>query len=385
MIEFPWATQELEDVRQSARKFYERELVPNEERWSEQQHVDRDVWLKAGAAGLLCAGISEAYGGAGGDFRHEALLFYEQSYAVAPGLGNGVHSGIVAHYLENFASEAQKLHYLPKMASGEMIGAIAMSEPGAGSDLQAIRTRAIRDGDHYVVDGSKTWISNGMMADLVLLVVKTDPTKGAAGMSILIVEPAKAPGFKRGRAIKKIGQHSQDTAELFFEDMVVPVENLLGPEEGQGFKQLMRELPRERLIAAMGSQGSMDRAIAETVPYTMNRKMFGDTLFGMQNTRFKLAECQTKATISRAFINNCVALLAEGKLDTATAAMAKYWCTQTCGEIVDECLQLHGGYGYTMEYAIGRIYQNTRISRILAGSNEVMKELIARDIKTKFS
>ena len=385
MIEFPWATQELEDVRQSARKFYERELGPNEERWSEQQHVDRDVWLKAGAAGLLCAGISEAYGGAGGDFRHEALLFYEQSYAVAPGLGNGVHSGIVAHYLENFASEAQKLHYLPKMASGEMIGAIAMSEPGAGSDLQAIRARAIRDGDHYVVDGSKTWISNGMMADLVLLVVKTDPTKGAAGMSILIVEPAKAPGFKRGRAIKKIGQHSQDTAELFFEDMVVPVENLLGPEEGQGFKQLMRELPRERVIAAMGSQGSMDRAIAETVPYTMNRKMFGDTLFGMQNTRFKLAECQTKATISRAFINNCVALLAEGKLDTATAAMAKYWCTQTCGEIVDECLQLHGGYGYTMEYAIGRIYQNTRISRILAGSNEVMKELIARDIKTKFS
>lgn len=385
MIEFPWATSELEDVRQSARKFYERELVPNEERWSEQQHVDREVWLKAGAAGLLCAGISEDYGGAGGDFRHEALLFYEQSYTVAPGFGNGVHSGIVAHYLENFASEAQKREYLPKMATGEMIGAIAMSEPGAGSDLQRIRTRAIRHGDHYVVDGSKTWISNGMMADLVLLVVKTDPTQGAGGMSILIVETAKAPGFRRGRAIKKIGQHSQDTAELFFEDMRVPVENLLGPAEGQGFKQLMRELPRERVIAAMGSQGSMDRAIAETVPYTMNRQMFGDTLFGMQNTRFKLAECQTKATISRAFINECVARLAEGKLDTATAAMAKYWCTQTCGEIVDECLQLHGGYGYTTEYAIGRIYQNVRISRILAGSNEVMKELIARDIKTKFS
>jgi len=385
MVAFPWVTPELEDVRKTAKAFYQRELVPNEERWSEQQHVDREVWLKAGAAGLLCCSIAEEYGGGGGTFMHEALLFYEQSYAVAPGLGNGVHTGIVAHYLENFASETQKREYLPKMASGEMIGAIAMSEPGAGSDLQAFRTRAIRHGDHYVVDGSKTWISNGMMADLVLLVAKTDPSKGASGMSILIVEPAKAPGFRRGRAIKKLGGHSQDTAELFLDDMHVPVENLLGPTEGQGFRQLMKELPRERLITAMGAQGAMDRAIDETVPYTMGRKMFGDALFGFQNTRFKLAECQTKATISRSFINACVAELARGELDGATAAMAKWWCTQTCGEIVDECLQLHGGYGYTTEYAIGRLYQNVRVSRILAGSNEVMKELVARDLKAKYS
>jgi len=385
MVAFPWVTPELEDVRKTAKAFYQRELVPNEERWSEQQHVDREVWLKAGAAGLLCCSIAEEYGGGGGTFMHEALLFYEQSYAVAPGLGNGVHTGIVAHYLENFASETQKREYLPKMASGEMIGAIAMSEPGAGSDLQAFRTRAIRHGDHYVVDGSKTWISNGMMADLVLLVAKTDPSKGASGMSILIVEPAKAPGFRRGRAIKKLGGHSQDTAELFFDDMHVPVENLLGPTEGQGFRQLMKELPRERLITAMGAQGAMDRAIDETVPYTMGRKMFGDALFGFQNTRFKLAECQTKATISRSFINACVAELARGELDGATAAMAKWWCTQTFGEIVDECLQLHGGYGYTTEYAIGRLYQNVRVSRILAGSNEVMKELVARDLKAKYS
>lgn len=378
-----WITPELENFRDTVRRFYEKELVPNEERWGRQQHVDREVWNKAGAAGLLCVGIPEAYGGGGGNFMHEAILFYEQTRAIVPGLGNGVHTGIVAHYIHNFASEAQKRDWLPRMARGELVGALAISEPGAGSDVQAIQTRAVRDGDHYMVNGAKTFISNGQLADLVCLVVKTDPSAGARGISLLVFETAKVEGFRRGRVLDKIGMHAQDTSELFFDDMRVPCANLLGPDEGQGFKQLMKELPRERVITAMSAQGSMDRAIDETLVYARQRRMFGDTLFNFQNTRFKLAECQTKAIISRAFIDRCIDQLARGELDTTTAAMAKWWCTQTCGEIVDECLQLHGGYGYMTEYPIARIYQNVRIGRILAGSNEVMKELVARDLQRR--
>ena len=374
-------TPDLESFRDTVRRFYDKELVPNEERWGRQRHVDREVWRKAGAAGLLCVGISEAYGGGGGNFMHEAILFYEQTRAIVPGLGNGVHTGIVAHYIENFGSEAQKHEWLPKMASGELVGALAVSEPGAGSDVQAIQTRAVREDDHYLVNGAKTFISNGQLADLVCVVAKTDPSAGSRGILLLMVETAKVRGFRRGRVLEKIGMHAQDTSELFFDDMRVPCANLLGMEEGQGFRQLMKELPRERVVTAMSAQGSMDRAIEETLAYARQRKLFGDTLFDFQNTRFKLAECQTKATVSRAFIDRCIALLANGELDTTTAAMAKWWCTQTCGEIVDECLQLHGGYGYMTEYPIARIYQNVRIGRILAGSNEVMKELVARDMK----
>ncbi len=374
-------TPELESFRDTVRRFYDKELVPNEDRWGRQQHVDREVWHKAGAAGLLCVGISEAYGGGGGNFMHEAILFYEQTRAIVPGLGNGVHTGIVAHYLENFGTEAQKHAWLPQMASGALVGALAISEPGAGSDVQAIQTRAVRQGDHYVVNGAKTFISNGQLADLVCVVVKTDPAAGSRGISLLMVETAKVDGFRRGRVLEKIGMHAQDTSELFFDDMRVPCANLLGPEEGHGFRQLMKELPRERVVTAMSAQGSMDRAIAETLAYARERKLFGDTLFDFQNTRFKLAECQTKAAVSRAFIDRCIDQLARGELDATTAAMAKWWCTQTCGEIVDECLQLHGGYGYMTEYPIARIYQNVRIGRILAGSNEVMKELVARDMK----
>ncbi|WP_285411187.1 acyl-CoA dehydrogenase family protein [Variovorax sp. efr-133-TYG-130] len=381
MSQSPWMTPELENFRDNVRRFYDKELVPNEERWGRQQHVDREVWRKAGAAGLLCVGISEEYGGGGGNFMHEAILFYEQTLAIVPGLGNGVHTGIVAHYLENFGTEAQKQQWLPRMASGDLVGALAISEPGAGSDVQAIQTRAVRRDDHYVVNGAKTFISNGQLADLVCVVVKTDPSAGSRGISLLMVETAKVQGFRRGRVLDKIGMHAQDTSELFFDDMRVPCANLLGPEEGQGFRQLMKELPRERVVTAMSAQGSMDRAIAETLAYARQRKLFGDTLFDFQNTRFKLAECQTKATVSRAFIDRCIDQLARGELDATTAAMAKWWCTQTCGEIVDECLQLHGGYGYMTEYPIARIYQNVRIGRILAGSNEVMKELVARDMR----
>jgi acyl-CoA dehydrogenase len=378
-----WMTPELESFQDAVRRFYERELVPNEERWGRQQHVDREVWHKAGAAGLLCVSIAEEYGGGGGSFMHEAILFYEQTRAIAPGLGNGVHTGIVSHYIENFGSEAQKREWLPKMARGELVAALAISEPGAGSDVQGIRTRAVRDGEHYIVNGAKTFISNGQLAELIVVVVKTDPNAGAKGISLLVFETAKVEGFRRGRVLEKIGMHAQDTSELFFDDMRVPCENLLGPNEGEGFRQLMRELPRERVITAMSAQGSMDRAIAETLAYVNQRKLFGDTLFGFQNTRLRLAECETKATVSRAFIDQCVNQLAAGELTSTTAAMAKWWCTDALGQIVDECLQLHGGYGYMTEYPIARIYQNARIGRILAGSNEIMKELVARDLKQR--
>ncbi|MGI4814854.1 MAG: acyl-CoA dehydrogenase family protein [Janthinobacterium lividum] len=379
----PWMTPDLEVFRDSVLKFYERELAPHEERWGKQQHVDREAWHKAGAAGLLCASIPETYGGGGGSFLHEAILYYEQSYGIVNGLGNSVHSGIVAHYLLNFGSEAQKQAWLPRLARGELVGAIAMTEPDAGTDLQSITTRAVRDGDHYVINGAKTYISNGQLADLICVVAKTDPSQGAKGISIIVVETAKAPGFRRGRALQKVGLHSQDTSELFFDDMRVPCENLLGAEEGRGFKQLMKELARERLITALSSLGAMDRAIDETLRFVAQRKVFGNPLLSMQNTRFKLAECETKATLARSFIDDCTRRLMAGSFDATTAAKAKWWVTEACGQVVDECLQLHGGAGYMLDYPIGRLYQNVRIHRILAGTNEIMKELIARDMESR--
>ena len=380
-----WMTPELESLRDTARRFYERELVPNEDRWASQQMVDREVWLKAGEAGLLCAGIPEEYGGGGGSFLHEAVIFGEQTRMLANGLGNGVHSGIVAHYIHNFASEEQKRRWLPKMATGELVGAIAMTEPGTGSDLQSIRTRAVRDGDHYVIDGAKTYISNGQHAGLVCVVAKTDPdpNAGAKGISIIVVETEGTEGLRRGKPLHKVGLHSQDTSELFFDGLRVPCANLLGSEEGQGFRQLMKELPRERLIASFSALGAMERAIEETLAFTAQRRVFGQPLLGMQNTRFKLAECETKARLAAVFADHCATLLQRGELDPATAAMAKYWTTQACGEVVDECVQLHGGAGYMTEYPIARLYQNVRIYRILAGTNEIMKELIARELEKR--
>ncbi|MEM5317714.1 acyl-CoA dehydrogenase family protein [Paraburkholderia sp. JHI869] len=376
----PWITDDLVLFQDSIRKFIDRELVPHEERWWKQQHVDREVWRKAGEFGMLCASIPEEYGGGGGTFAHEAIITLEQSRAMVSSLGTNVHSGIVAHYILRYGTEEQKHKWLPKMASGERVAAIAMSEPGAGSDLKSIKTRAVRDGDHYVINGSKTFISNGLLADLICVVVKTDPAKGAKGVSIVVVETDDLPGFRRGRVLEKMGQKGQDTAELFFDDVRVPCTNLLGTEEGKGFYQLMQQLPQERMIVALGALSAMEKALDVTTAYVRERKVFGMSLLDMQNTRFKLAECKTHATIARTFIDDCMAKVLRGELDSETAAMAKWWCTQRSCEIIDECLQLHGGYGYMMEYPIARLYVNARVSKIFGGSNEIMKELIARTL-----
>ncbi|MCX5543811.1 acyl-CoA dehydrogenase family protein [Paraburkholderia sp. CNPSo 3076] len=376
----PWITDDLVLFQDSIRKFIERELVPHEERWWKQQHVDREVWRKAGEFGMLCASIPEEYGGGGGTFAHEAIIALEQSRAMVSSLGTNVHSGIVAHYILRYGTEEQKRRWLPKMASGERVAAIAMSEPGAGSDLKSIKTRAARDGDHYVINGSKTFISNGLLADLICVVVKTDPAQGAKGVSIVVVETDDLPGFRRGRVLEKMGQKGQDTAELFFDDVRVPCANLLGTEEGKGFYQLMQQLPQERMIIALGALSAMEKALDVTTAYVRERKVFGMSLLDMQNTRFKLAEGKTHATIARTFIDDCMAKVLRGELDAETAAMAKWWCTQRSCEIIDECLQLHGGYGYMMEYPIARLYVNARVSKIFGGSNEIMKELIARTL-----
>ncbi len=376
----PWITEEVLMFQDAIRKFIERELVPHEDRWWKQQHVDREAWHKAGEVGMLCASIPEEYGGGGGSFAHEAIIAYEQSRAMATSLGTNVHSAIVAHYILRYGTEAQKRRWLPKMARGEMVGAIAMSEPGAGSDLKSVKTRAVREGGHYVINGSKTFISNGLLADLICVVVKTDPDKGAKGVSIVVVETAGLEGFRRGRVLEKIGQKGQDTAELFFDNVRVPCDSLLGDEEGRGFYQLMQQLPQERMVIALGALGAMERALEETVAYVRDRRVFGASLLDMQNTRFKLAECKTHATVARAFVDDCMAKVLDGELSPETAAMAKWWCTQKSCEIIDECLQLHGGYGYMVEYPIARLYVNARVGKIYGGSNEIMKELIARTL-----
>ncbi|CAG2147200.1 acyl-CoA dehydrogenase family protein [Cupriavidus numazuensis] len=376
----PWITDDLAMFQDAIRKFIERELVPHEDRWWKQQHVDREIWRKAGEMGMLCASIPEEYGGGGGTFAHEAIITLEQSRAGVSSLGTNVHSGIVAHYILRYGTEAQKRNWLPKMASGEMVAAIAMSEPGAGSDLKSIKARAVRDGDQYVLNGSKTFITNGYLADLILVVCKTDPDKGAKGVSIVVVETENLPGFRRGRILEKIGQKGQDTAELFFDDVRVPCSNLLGTEEGKGFYQLMQQLPQERMIIALGALSAMERAVELTADYVRERKVFGATLLDMQNTRFTLAECKTKAVIAGAFVDDCMAKVLRDELDPETAAMAKWWGTQTSCEIIDECLQLHGGYGYMMEYPIARMYVNARVGKIYGGSNEIMKEIIARTL-----
>ncbi|MNJ35033.1 Acyl-CoA dehydrogenase [compost metagenome] len=376
----PWITDDLVIFQDSIRRFIANELTPHEERWAKQQHVDRETWLKAGEFGMLLPSIPEEYGGGGGTFAHDAIVTLEQSRAISTSLGTNVHSGIVAHYLLRYASEAQKLDWLPKMARGELVAAIAMSEPGAGSDLKSIKCRAVRDGDSYVINGSKTFISNGYHADLILVVTKTDPEKGAKGVSIIVVETKDLKGFRRGRILEKIGQKGQDTTELFFDDVRVSCANLLGPQEGKGFTQLMQQLPQERMIIALGAVSTMERAVEETAEYVRQRKVFGQSLLDLQNTRFKLAECKTIATVARRFVDDCMVKVLKGELDPETAAMAKWWCTQQNCNVIDECLQLHGGYGYMTEYPIARLYVNARVGKIFGGSNEIMKELVARTL-----
>ncbi len=376
-----WMDSDLDLLADSAARFFERECAPHDARWREQRHGDRDIWNKAGAAGLLCASIPEEYGGGGGHFGHEVVITQAHSRSGTGGFSNGVHSVITAHYILRYGTEAQRQRWLPRMARGEMVAAIAMTEPGAGSDLQAIRSSARRDGDDYVINGAKTFITNGLHADLVCVVCRTGAEAGGKGISLVMVETANQAGFRRGKLLDKIGQHSVDTCELFFDDMRVPCHQLLGTEEGKGFVQLMQQLPRERLIIAVGGAVTLQRAVDETLAYVMQRKVFGAPLMAMQNTRFKLAECQTLATIAKGFVDDCIGRALRDELDLATAAMAKSWVTESLGKVVDECLQLHGGYGYMNEYPIARMYADARVGRIYGGSNEVMKELIARDME----
>ncbi|WP_137814976.1 acyl-CoA dehydrogenase family protein [Gandjariella thermophila] len=376
----PWLTEDLDPIRDLARTFFAKEVAPHQERFAAQQHVDRELWHKAGEVGLLCPSIPETYGGGGGTFAHEAVIYQEQARAGDSSFGIGVHSGIVAHYLLGYGTEEQKRRWLPRLASGELVGAIAMTEPGAGSDLQGITTRAVRDGEEYVLTGAKTFITNGSQAGLVIVVAKTDPAAGARGVSLLVVETDGAEGFRRGRVLHKVGLHGQDTAELFFDDVRVPAANLLGGQEGQGFVQLMQQLPQERLIIAVSSIAALERAVEVTVDYVKQRKAFGRELLGFQNTRFVLAECATEAAVTRSFVDDCVQRHLTGELDAATAAMAKWWSTDRLCRVVDECVQLFGGYGYMTEYPIARAWTDARVQRIYGGTNEIMKELIARSL-----
>jgi acyl-CoA dehydrogenase len=384
-LDFPqpgfMADDELQMLSSSARRFFERAAPPERvEAWREAGQVDRDFWREAGAAGFLGVSVPTEYGGQGGDFRHDVVLVNEVQRAGLDGFALSLHNVIVVPYIQLHGTEEQKHRWLPGLSNGDLVSAIAMSEPGAGSDLQSIRTTAIRDGDDYVINGSKTFISNGQLADLIVVVAKTDPAEGAKGISLLVVEADKVTGFRRGRKLDKIGLDAQDTSELFFDDVRVPADNLLGGIEGRGFAQLMAELPRERMIIALGSQNSMERAIEVTIDYTRERKAFGQPLISFQNTQFKLAEMKAKARVGRSFINECVDKAVRGELDGTTSAMAKMWASETEWEIVDACLQLHGGYGYINEYPIARIFRNARVSRIYGGSTEIMKLLVARSL-----
>ncbi|MEQ1157376.1 acyl-CoA dehydrogenase family protein [Acinetobacter johnsonii] len=370
---------EHEAFRETVRKFYAKEVVPNIEKYERQQHVDRELWNKAGAMGLLCATMPEAYGGSGVDRLYSMILIEEQAYAMDSSTGFSLHSDIVANYINNFGSEAQKHYWLTRMASGETVTAIAMTEPGTGSDLQAVRTTAVLDGDDYIINGSKIFITNGYLCDMAIVVCKTgDSEKGSANLSLIIVE-ADRMGFSKGKPLNKIGMKGQDTCELFFDHVRVPKENLLGME-GMGFMMLMKELAWERMLVAIICQAGAEAALAHTVQYTKERKAFGKTVSSFQNTRFKLAELRTEIDFCRAYLDRCMQLQLEENLGIDAAAAAKYKISEMFSKVVDECLQLHGGYGYMLEYPIARAYLDNRANRIYAGTNEIMKELISRSL-----
>jgi alkylation response protein AidB-like acyl-CoA dehydrogenase len=368
-----------EAFRDTVRKFYEKEVVPNIEKYEQQQHVDRDLWNKAGALGLLCTTMPEAYGGSGVDRLYSMILIEEQAYAMDSSTGFSLHSDIVANYIYNFGNEEQKLKWLPQMASGECVTAIAMTEPGTGSDLQAVRTTAVLDGDDYVINGSKIFITNGYLCDMAIVVCKTGHSeKGSANLSLILVE-ADQVGFSKGKPLNKIGMKGQDTCELFFDNVRVPKENLLGME-GMGFMMLMKELAWERMLVAIICQAGAEAAFAHTVKYTKERKAFGKAIGTFQNSRFKLAELRTEIDFCRAYLDRCMELQLSEQLGIDAAAAAKYKISDMFSKVVDECLQLHGGYGYMLEYPIARAYIDNRANRIYAGTNEIMKELISRTL-----
>ena len=372
-----WSDPDLDQYRDTVVRFIEEHMVPDDAAARERGHVGHELWRKAGETGLLCTDIPEQWGGAGGDFRHEAVFHEEMARRSLTGMNVAVHS-IVAHYLLNHGTEEQKRRYLPRLARGDLVGAIAMTEPGAGSDLQGVRTRAEHDGEGWRLNGSKTFITNGFLAGIVLVVAKTDPAQGARGTSILIVETKDCAGYRVGRVLDKVGMKAQDTSELFFDDVRLGPDQLLGGREGQGFFQLMADLPYERLIIGVTALAAMEGAYEATLAYVRERKAFGQAIADFQNTRFRLAEIATEIQVGRAFMDRCVEDLLAGRLDTATASMAKLWGSEAQGRVVDACLQLFGGYGYMNEYMIGRMYADARIQRIYGGTSEIMKEVIAR-------
>ena len=362
-------------------KFYEKHAPEKRVlKWREDGLVEREFWNEAGAAGLLGASVPEEYGGHGGDFRHEMVVIDQQGRHNVEGFAASLHNTIILPYLVRHGTEEQKKKYLPRLVSGELVSAIAMTEPGVGSDLQSITTTALKDGNGYKINGAKTYISNGQTADFIIVVAKTDPNERAKGISLMLLETEGAEGFQRGKKLDKIGLDAQDTSELFFDDVFVPSDAVLGGEEGKGFYQLMGELPQERLIIAMGAMSTIERALEETVAFTKDRKAFGKTIWDFQNTQFTLAELKARATAAKVFVNHCIAQHLEGKLDVPTACMAKLWVTELQGEVVDKCLQLHGGSGYINDYPIARMFRDSRISRIFGGSNEIMKMVIARSM-----
>jgi acyl-CoA dehydrogenase len=375
VYESPWMNEELRLFRESVRRFIQEEFVPRQERWRAQHHPDPSDWLSAGRVGLLLPDLPAELGGGGGTFAHECVVLEELARAGVH-FGSNVH-GTVAHSVDEFGTEAQKQAWLPPMARGELVGAIAMTEPAAGSDLAGIKTTAVRDGDHYVINGSKTMITNGFLAGLVAVAVKTNPSAPPMrAVSLVMVETKDLPGFSAGKPLEKVGMHGQDTCELFFENVRVPAANLIGPAEGRGMSQMMRRLPFERLSIAVGAVAMAEEAIAITVRYAKERALYGKPLFELQNARFRLVECAAEARVGRVFVDDCVSRFIAGTLDDVGAAMAKYWMTESQCRIVDECVQIHGGYGYMTEYPIARMWADSRVQRIYAGTNEVMKELI---------
>lgn len=371
-----WLTGDVADAARSARRFFEQEVAPHRQRWAAQHAVDRSLWQAAGELGLLCASVPAELGGGGGDPRHDFAIISEQARIGEFGFGNAVHSGVVAGYLATYGSAEQQARWLPAMASGQAIAAIALTEPDAGSDLKAMRTKAVRTADGYRINGTKTFVTNGASADLIIVAAMTSPAAGPRGMSLFVVEALTSPGFRRGRQLEKIGQESADTTELFFDDCLVPAANVLG-RENAGFAMLLDQLPRERLIVGIMAAATMERAVELTVRYVKERRAYQGTLFDLQHVRLELAECATLAHVGRVFLDDCIARFLRGELDTASASMAKYWLSDIQCQVIDRCMQLHGAYGYTREYPIGQLYADARAQRIYGGANEVMKELIA--------
>ena len=370
-----WMDADIEAFRDQARRYIERELVPHMDAWRRQGFIPREVWRPFAELGLLLPELPEAYGGAGVNLAYQLVVQDELARAEVPA-NTAVHS-IAVHYILDYGTESQKQRWLPKLASGELFAGIALTEPGCGSDLKALRTKAVKQGDQYVIDGAKTFITNGYIANLLVVAVRTGGA-GGGGVSLMVLETENLPGFRVGRRLEKLGQHASDTAELFFDGVRIGADQLLGEQEGLGFRQLMSQLPYERLLLAVPAAAVIEKALELTVDYTRNRKAFGQSVFDFQNTRFKLAECATLAHVVRSFVNDCVQRMLDGTLDDEAAYMAKWWCTEQQGKVTDECLQLFGGYGYMAEYPIARLYADARIQRIYGGTTEIMKDLIAR-------